>query len=101
MASDIDGKAMPTTVGMADVDEASKFEGQMGSDGPNAPGAIAAGGTTSTLPDWYEVGWTGVAKGMRGFTGQAKDDDEAVRQDLMAQFLGDAYYGYFWWNGGM
>lgn len=48
---------------MADVDRTSKSEGQSG-DGMNATGATQAGAKSSTMPDYYEVGWTESVKGL-------------------------------------
>ncbi|PWN50042.1 tricalbin [Violaceomyces palustris] len=99
MTSDIGGKHVDATLDLTDVDKASKLEGQAG-DGKNLPGAIPAGQATSTLPEWYQVGWTGVAHRMKGLApGQAVSTEEQVHLDLISTFLSDAYYGFFWYNG--
>lgn len=93
---------------MADVDRTSKSEGQSG-DGMNATGATQAGAKSSTMPDYYEVGWTGVSKGIMERAGYKQrkfnaDGTEVERDDgfetrMVSRYLTDAYYGMFWWNG--
>ncbi|EPQ28071.1 uncharacterized protein PFL1_04398 [Pseudozyma flocculosa PF-1] len=93
MASDIGGKKVKVTTNLDDdVERLNRQE-------HDAPGAMPVGQATSTLPDWYQVGWTGVSRHLRGLEpNKVVSEDEEARLDLISTFLSDAYYGYFWWN---
>lgn len=78
-------------------------------DGLNATGATQAGSKTSTIPEYYEVGWTGVSKAIMEGAGYKQrkfhPDGTEVQPDpgfetrLISRYLTDQYYGMFWWNG--
>lgn len=98
MVSDIGGKKVATTISAADVDRASKSEGQMGDGtGPKV------GQATSTIPDYYQVGHTGVAKKMlNGQPGLTTGEEETLDHPetrLVSKYLADQWYGRFWWDG--
>ncbi|KAN0064038.1 Tricalbin-2 [Thecaphora frezii] len=92
MASDLGGKAVEATTDLAQAQQLSHSE-------PQAPGALPAGQRTSTLPDWYQVGWSDVALRARGLDpNKSVSDEEQAQVDLISSFVSDAYYGFFWWN---
>lgn len=98
IASDIGGKKVAATLSAADVDRISKLEGQPGDgSGPKA------GQATSTIPEYYQVGHTGVAKKMlNGQPGLEAGQDDTRRHpetELVSKYLSDQWYGRFWFDG--
>jgi len=98
MVSDIGGKNVSATMTAADVDRVSKLEGQSGDGtGPKA------GQATSTIPEYYQVGHTGVAnKMLDGQPGLKPDQDETrphPETELVSKYLADQWYGRFWFDG--
>lgn len=98
IASDIHGKRVNATMTAADVDRISKLEGQPGDgSGPKV------GQATSTIPDYYQVGHSGVTKHMlKGQPGLQPDEDETRRHpetELVSKYLDDQWYGRFWFDG--
>jgi Ca2+-dependent lipid-binding protein len=97
LASDIGGQKVHATLNSADVDRISKLEGQQGD------GKGKAGQPTSTIPDYYQVGHTGVAKHMLdGQPGLQPGEEETRRHietELVSKYLTDQWYGRFWFDG--
>lgn len=98
MISDLGGKRVPATMTGADVDRVSKLEGQAG-DGTGPKAGLA----TSTIPDYYQVGHTGVAKKMlQGEPGLEPNQEETRKHaetELVSKYLSDQWYGRFWFDG--
>lgn len=98
MISDIGGRQVNATMTSADVDRVSKLEGQKG-DGTGQK----VGLPTSTIPEYYEVGHTGVAKGMlEGQEGLQPGQEETrphEETELVSKYLADQWYGRFWFDG--
>ncbi|UZJ51522.1 hypothetical protein CBS101457_000842 [Exobasidium rhododendri] len=98
MISDVGGKKVSATMTAADVDRVSKLEGQLGDGkGPKV------GQATSTIPDYYEVGHTGVAKKMlEGQPGLQPGQEETrphPETEIVSKYLADQWYGRFWFDG--
>lgn len=98
MVSDIGGHHVSASLTAADVDRVSKLEGQSGDGtGPKA------GQATSTIPDYYQVGHTGVAKKMlQGQPGLEPGEEETRKHaetELVSKYLEDEWYGRFWFDG--
>ncbi|PWY97366.1 tricalbin [Testicularia cyperi] len=92
MVSDIGGKKVDPTLSLKDLDKINEEE-------KGAPGALPAGQPSNNLPDWYQVGWTGVARANRGLAPNQKiTAEEEAQLDIVSTFLNESYYGFFWWN---
>lgn len=98
MVSDVGGHHVAATLTGADVDRVSKLEGEKGDGtGPRA------GQATSTIPDYYQVGHTGVAKHMLKGEPSLEPGQEDTRPhletELVSKYLEDQWYGRFWFDG--
>ena len=94
------GHKVRANVGLRDLDAASRKRGQMG-DGTLLPGGYPAGNPSLNVPDWYTVGWIGRSRALQGLTAADLDVSEQRILDsgIVASFVSDAYYGYFWSDG--
>ncbi|WWD07266.1 hypothetical protein V865_005363 [Kwoniella europaea PYCC6329] len=87
------GKSAPApTVTLADVDKASKAEGQ-GVGEQDVPGAIPTG-SAPPIPTWLKTGWRQVA-------GLGKDDKTAEESSILAAYLTENMYGAWFHNAGI
>nr|XP_018259792.1 uncharacterized protein I303_07863 [Kwoniella dejecticola CBS 10117]OBR81950.1 transmembrane protein [Kwoniella dejecticola CBS 10117] len=80
------------TVSLADVDKASKAEGQ-GAGDQDIPGAIPTGAAPS-VPTYIKTGWRQVA-------GLGKDDKTAEESNILAAYLTEQMYGAWFHNAGI
>jgi Ca2+-dependent lipid-binding protein len=98
LASDIGGQKVKATLTAADVDRISKLEGQKG-DGSGAK----AGQPSSQIPEYYQVGHTGVSKAMLNGQPALQPGEEETRRhietEIVSKYLTDQWYGRFWFDG--
>ncbi|WWC72638.1 uncharacterized protein I206_106602 [Kwoniella pini CBS 10737] len=80
------------TVSLADVDRASRAEGQ-GAGEQDLPGAIPTGAAPS-VPTYIKTGWRQVA-------GLGKDDKTAEESNILAAYLTEQMYGAWFHNAGI
>ncbi|WRT70761.1 uncharacterized protein IL334_007760 [Kwoniella shivajii] len=80
------------TVSLADVDKASKAEGQ-GAGDENIPGAIPVG-AAPPVPTWVKTGWRQVAD-------LGKDDKTAEEASILAHYVSENMYGAWFHNAGI
>lgn len=100
LASDV-GKTnrVHSTIHMADIDRASKLEGQKGDGtGPKA------GMPSLNVPDDAVVGYTGAAKDMLGGKpalkpGEEEDVKPSWETSLVGKYVPEDYLGRFWFDG--
>ncbi|OCF41255.1 transmembrane protein [Kwoniella heveanensis CBS 569] len=87
------GRAAPVpTVSLADVDKASRAEGQ-GAGQDDMPGAIPTG-AAPPVPTWVQTGWRQVA-------GLGKDERSEEQASILTAYLSENMYGAWFHNAGI
>ncbi|WVF68009.1 hypothetical protein IAT40_002771 [Kwoniella sp. CBS 6097] len=87
------GKTAPVpTVSLADVDKASRAEGQ-GAGEDDMPGAIPTG-SAPPVPTWVQTGWRQVA-------GLGKDEKSQEQASILTAYLSENMYGAWFHNAGI
>lgn len=93
IALDTGNSGVVPTITVSDADATSKKEHEEHDDTPAPVGAMPAG-VAPAIPDWYKVGWRQVG----GIDAEPLAAGEARELSVLQMFLGEQFYGEWYWN---